>query len=112
MHKPLVCLFILASADANALTGNELLADCAGASAGTTYCLGYILGVHDGFTAGVAFQAEHQHEEKQLYCLPGRIPAGQLEKIFLKWAEDHPERLHEDSVILLLNAWREAFPCP
>ncbi|MBX9804589.1 MAG: hypothetical protein K2Y18_02420 [Alphaproteobacteria bacterium] len=36
----------------------------------------------------------------------------QLRKIFLKWSDNHPEKLHENAITGVDNAIREAFPCP
>ena len=49
---------------------------------------------------------------KSFYCLPKQgISGGQAVKIFVKWAEDHPERLHEFQFTGVILALAEAFPC-
>jgi Rap1a immunity proteins len=42
----------------------------------------------------------------------GKVPVGQLARIVVKWLRDHPERLHEPRSGLVLEALRDAFPCP
>jgi len=46
------------------------------------------------------------------YCeLSNQVTNGQLVKVFVKWANDHPERHHEEWSVGLHEAWSEAFPC-
>ena len=45
------------------------------------------------------------------YCKPPEVTMGQLVKVFVKWANDHPERHHERWLVGLYEAWGEAFPC-
>ncbi|UCU95801.1 Rap1a/Tai family immunity protein [Hydrogenophaga taeniospiralis] len=46
-------------------------------------------------------------------CMPaGGIANGQAIRIALKYLRDNPAALHEDSSVLLMKAFHEAFPCP
>ena len=56
--------------------------------------------------------AEHVVMGFCLPTLPTEANVGQLAKVFVKWAKDHPERHHEGRGVGLFNAWSEAFPCP
>lgn len=67
---------------------------------GEAYCLGYIGALADWFlTAGN-------------YCPPEGVNAGQTRKIFMKWAENNPEQLHQHQLVSVTLALTEAFPCP
>ena len=44
-------------------------------------------------------------------CSP-KIGILQIISIFVKYAEDNPQRLHEDYFKLALESLRKAFPCP
>jgi len=62
-------------------------------------CAGYVDGVADTLTG------------HRLSCPPGVVTYGQLESIVLKFLRDHPERLHENRLVLVEEALRGAFPC-
>ena len=47
----------------------------------------------------------------RLVCTPETGTIDQMVRVVYNWLEDHPERLHEDEVILVNDALREAFPC-
>ena len=44
-------------------------------------------------------------------CMPNGVTAGQLLRVWIKWANEHPEDLHFEASSLVLNAYIEAFPC-
>ncbi|MPZ40607.1 MAG: hypothetical protein GEU95_21660 [Rhizobiales bacterium] len=44
-------------------------------------------------------------------CPPDNASIGQLTKIIVRYAEQRPERLHEDYLQLALEALRAAWPC-
>jgi hypothetical protein len=49
---------------------------------------------------------------RRLYCLPKTdITVRQTIRIFVEWAEEHPEQLHEGKRIGFVQALAEAFPC-
>ena len=57
-------------------------------------CIGYIDGILDANAMMKAFLG------KQLFCPPpSGISLDQAMRIFLKWATDHPEELHESARI-------------
>lgn len=45
-------------------------------------------------------------------CRPPNVTNGQMARIFVKYAQNHPEQLHEGEGIVALYAISEAFPCP
>ena len=48
----------------------------------------------------------------QIFCPPpGGISLDQAMRIFLKWANDHPEQLHESARISVMLSLAQAFPC-
>lgn len=83
-------------------TGNGLKADCTkGTAVGTSYCMGYIVGVADS--------------NSYLICAPGGsrgVTVGQFVDIAMKYLNDNPAELHKDADVLVLNALQQAFPCP
>lgn len=48
---------------------------------------------------------------ESLYCLPRGVSYEQMVKVFLKWAEEHPEKLHMRAADAVLAALVRAFPC-
>jgi len=44
-------------------------------------------------------------------CAPASSTRTQLTAIFVKYADDHPAKLHEDFLDIALEALRDAFPC-
>jgi hypothetical protein len=103
-------------ASADYLTGNKLLAKCrahekAQAAGGTTndiqvaaaamQCSGYVLGYVDGLLT-----------HSDLVCLPDGITYEQILAVTLKHLKENPAQLHRPSGDLVMEALREAWPCP
>jgi hypothetical protein len=44
-------------------------------------------------------------------CPPVGLQEVQLIKIFLKYADEHPEQLHQEFTLVALNSLTHAFPC-
>lgn len=44
-------------------------------------------------------------------CVPERVSRTQSIAIFVHYARQHPERLHEDFVFVAMDALKTAFPC-
>jgi Rap1a immunity proteins len=63
-------------------------------------CTAYVEGVLDGviFSSGSL-------------CIPKDVTILQLGKSTAKYLRDHPEKLHEFSGLLVIEATRKAFPC-
>ena len=69
-------------------------------------CIGYIDGIVDSNAMMQGFLGV------QLFCpSPGGISLDQAMRIFLKWANDHPEQLHESARISVMLSLAQAFPC-
>ena len=110
-----------------------LLEDCEDETPGSFDhygCLNYVMGYRNGRT-GAANRARQLFEALKEggllpeqtnpegladlvegFCEPPEATTGQLVKVFVKWANDHPERHHEEWNVGLFAAWAEAFPCP
>lgn len=69
-------------------------------------CLSYIRGFVEGHNYTV-----YVTRSSRLHCIPSSVRAEQVQKVFLKWARDHPEYLHQEAPWALLAALTEAFPC-
>lgn len=64
-------------------------------------CMGYV-------TAASQFEGLL---DDPAYCTPDGVLLGQRIRIFVKWAESHPEMLHLPNFMGLRAALTEAFPC-
>ncbi len=68
-------------------------------------CMGYISGyaemnsIHSGYS------------KTKMYCPPSIIQYDNLIRVFLAWAEKHPESLSKPRYIGLTLAMRDAYPC-
>jgi hypothetical protein len=47
----------------------------------------------------------------KLLCPPDGVSNGQLVKVFVKYLDQHPEKLHLPAVQLVYDATNDAFPC-
>ena len=75
-------------------------------------CVAYVEGVVQGVSAEVAFVRDVGGKEPlKPFCLPDNVENGQIIRITLKYIRNHPEEAHQSTVILVVQALREAFPC-
>ena len=44
-------------------------------------------------------------------CVPEAVAVEQATRVVIRYLEEHPERLHESDVSLLIRALQDAFPC-
>lgn len=98
-------------------TGDAFLGNCGkalkAADESATYddafdvglCYGFIFGARDV----ISIWRESGSELNT--CIPSKATNGQLIRVFVKFLEDHPERLHERATDLFVVAAEEAFPC-
>jgi Rap1a immunity proteins len=77
------------------------------------HCVGYVQGVIDDHfscqineTSSAAALDPVKH-----FCLPDGVTPNQTVRVIVKWLEDHPARLHEKAIGLVLDALRDNFPC-
>jgi Rap1a immunity proteins len=64
-----------------------------------------------GFAFGLASVAQYLSPPGLRSCAPATFTASQLASIIVKYAEAHPERMHEDFRQLTLEAFHDAWPC-
>ena len=87
--------------------GNKLLASCEGENIfNQDVCVGYLQAVEDTYNSA----AEWKGFESDI-CAPISVTGGQLIKVWVKYANEHPEKLHLSASDLVLLAYRDAFPC-
>jgi Rap1a immunity proteins len=78
------------------------------------WCMGYILGVVEGYSVGVADSrvqqpGAHVHYE---FCTLGReLSVEQLARLLVAWLRTHPDLLAMPRTALTLAALAETFPC-
>jgi Rap1a immunity proteins len=95
-------------------SGNRFLAICGDARDTTppltevgVMCMLYVVGL----TNGIAMFAD-KGSVYEMYCSPGGVTNGQAIQMLVKYAKDHPEKLHQETRLLMLGALVEGFPCP
>jgi hypothetical protein len=71
-------------------------------------CLGYILGVIDmnGYIRALSIA------EMPQFCPPQIMTNSQAVRIFVKFVDDNPERMHHEGPMIAVLAFSKAFPCP
>jgi len=84
---------------------NELLEWCETPKSSDA-CLGYISGATDVLTSD-----SEGPLSAEFICMPASVTTGQILKVYVKYANDNPEKLHYSASILLANALVTAFPC-
>ena len=88
-------------------SGNSLLTKCESeAPFDVGICIGYLMSVGDTYTTAAAWEGFEPY-----ICMPDTVTAGQLQKIWIKYANEYPEELHFSASSLVLLAYRQAFPC-
>jgi hypothetical protein len=80
--------------------------DDEGASIVEIHCMGFIAGVADMLSV-----LKYRSLNPYRACVPDGVTEGQLEKIFKKYADDHPEQLHLSAADVVSTAIATAFPC-
>ncbi len=75
---------------------------------------GYLVGVVDSIRRNKHLfpEAHSPDPDHNDVCFPTGVTAGQLEKVWIKWANDNPEYLQYEASNLVLIAFAEAWPCP
>ena len=70
-----------------------------------SYCGGFLLGFYESHLI------EQENTNPKLYCMPHDIKTEQLNRLFVKYLEEHPERLREETADLLYASLKKTFPC-
>jgi len=77
------------------------------------HCLGYVTGVSDDhFNCQVNEPSSTAAlDPKRHFCLPDGVTQNQTVRVIVRWLEDHPARLHERAIELVVTALKDSFPC-
>ena len=70
-------------------------------------CMGYIRGLRASSEWITA-----EEGLRPFFCIPSIVDTEQLAFVVSDYLEEHPEKLHLASIILVYSAFRELFPCP
>src|SRR5262249_14507443 len=103
---------ILPQVAPSTFSANELLLECREfdkpnrSVISSAHCLGYIQGVME------AHESLRTLLNGGLFCVPVRGTWDQFRKIFMKYADEHPETLHRDAVYILVRSLETTFPLP
>lgn len=116
-------VFIASPTWGQVVSGNDLVATCAGASGEQQgFCIGYIMGVTEGVRLGVAtpFMIEGENTVEEIneisdsllmYCALPEVTAAQNVALVKKYLGDNPEQLHFPARGLVLQAFQNAYRC-
>ena len=69
-------------------------------------CTDYLAGISDATGQWVAWG-----DMSKRVCKPSGVNTRQLRKIYIKYANEHPENLHFAAASVVITAFTEAFPC-
>jgi hypothetical protein len=67
-------------------------------------------GVCLGLLQAIWFTGSHLQPNMR-HCAPSNLSTEQVAKVFLRYADQHPERLNDGPEILAIEALRTAWPC-
>jgi Rap1a immunity proteins len=97
-------------------TGNVFYAQCAPQSAMYANCAFYVNGFMDGL--GFLNALLESNGKQKLFCVPSGgnsiispVSAVQLIDVVMRYLQRNPQRRHEYTVALVIDAFKEAFPC-
>jgi hypothetical protein len=71
-------------------------------------CLNYVQGVLDAFEAASKWNWAPKGEA---VCIPPDVKGDQAVRIFMKYADNHPEELNKAAPSVLWSAMHSVFPC-
>ena len=108
--KMIVLLSLLTMAEQAAgsfETGASLLSYCdskPGFEQGV--CSGFIVSVSDTHNT-----LANWRDLPKAFCIPAGVSRGQIREVFIKYAKEHPNKLHTSASSLVINAFIQAFHC-
>ncbi len=107
MKKLLFAALVTAfmTTEAHAFTARQLHEICSPADNPPPLCTGFLNGYSWGLMVGAGHGAYYG------FCHPEKAAVKRHVAIIRKYLTSHPERWHEDSWRVALDALREAFPC-
>lgn len=111
----LLSLSLGGRAFARATSGEEILSKCQESAEAfdNGFCAGFMDATLDTLNMWEAsdISKKRSHDNDVHFCVPDKVTNGQLLRVFVKYLEDHPEELHKPANLLLVEAFRKAFPC-
>lgn len=89
------------------LTGKEMLAHCTNNASNSSLCFGYAIGVMDGLmNADILANTPNAN-----VCPRADVSYYQTIRVGIKYLRDHPADLQSPASALLVEAYRNAYPC-
>jgi hypothetical protein len=64
-----------------------------------------------GVLHGLAGMGQYVTVPEWISCVPSESSTSQLARVFIKFVDEHPERMHQDFRVLTLESFHYAFPC-
>jgi|SRR5210317_777395 len=97
-------------------TGQELMRNCESSEAPRwALCRGFLTGIADSIdTARAEYPEDAEHPFFPTFtnvCKPDDVTRGKLVKVWIEWANRHPEMLRESAASLVIAAFTEEWPC-
>lgn len=96
--------------------GNNLAVDGADfVDAG--YCIGFFSAIIDYGMFHEEMNSFYSNENtkstafRPLFCAPDKVTSGQASKIFIKYIDENPQKLHEPAFVIAIISLAKAFPC-
>lgn len=83
-------------------------------SMGSSFCVGYIRGVSDTTKIsyfGIMGKNGDLVAPFHYFCTPNEVGTEQEIRIVIKYLENHPEKLNQPMLYIIINALSAAFPC-
>jgi len=74
-------------------------------------CIGFVSGVLESHTLWMVVDAAQKRTHPTSFCIPDEVTETQILRVFLKYLDEHPEKLHYPAVVMLIESVRHAFPC-
>ncbi|MFC6672299.1 Rap1a/Tai family immunity protein [Marinobacterium aestuariivivens] len=106
----LLISILFSSSVLSATSAEQLLKYCETTS--VEYCKGYISGFYDGRTTsdyGISmFQSCPPTDRSGLKLV---VTYEQMRRVFIKWANNNPEKLHYEDWFAVREAFANAWPC-
>jgi hypothetical protein len=96
-------------------TGNAFYAQCVPANPSYTACLFYVIGLSDGLNLVNA--TLQNFGQKEMFCVPsgtgfhGPVTGVQAVDLMMRYMQRHPEERHKPTMLVLVNTFKETFPC-
>lgn len=75
-------------------------------------CVGYVSGFENGVEFGADFvNYKAVKKIRKPFCRPLAVENGQLVRVLLKYIRENPEKAHEPTSWLMMDAFGRTYPC-